>query len=317
MIPVSIRLRLTLWYVALLAVILAVFGAGVYLTLRQVLYHNLDESIESRAAGVLAAIQFDEGGLRLSGGRFLTPFGDDGYARVVDGPERPPAAPDSEVRVRVFPLIRARQTVGWLEVGQSQEEATEALGTLLLIMAIAYPATLAVAVFGGIFLAGRALSPVQKITDLARRISAKGLGQRLDLRLPDDELGRLARTFDNMIERLDDSFRRQRQFTADASHELRTPLTVMKGQADVALQRERSAADYRVVLEAVNGEVDRLIGLANSLLTLARADAGEIPLTLERVDVAELVAGPVEHMRPAAAEKEITIEIETGDGAKV
>ena len=105
---------------------------------------------------------------------------------------------------------------------------------------MAAPVTLAVAVLGGTFLAGRALSPVDKITGLARRISAEDLGQRLDLDLPDDELGRLARTFEGMIERLDDAFRRQRRFTADASHELRTPLTVMKGQVEVALQQNRS-----------------------------------------------------------------------------
>jgi len=157
---------------------------------------------------------------------------------------------------------------------------------------------------------GRVISPVDKVTSLARRISAENLGQRLNLRLPDDEVGRLARTFD-------DAFRRQRQFTADASHELRTPLTVMKGQVEVALQKERSNTEYREVLEAVNLEVDRLIGLAGSLLTLARADAGEIPLTLEAVDLGELVSGTVEHMRPFAAKKNIGIEVTTGPAATV
>ena len=136
--------------------------------------------------------------------------------------------------------------------------------------------------------------------------------ERINLQLPEDEVGRLASTFDEMIGRLDAAFRRQRQFTADASHELRTPLTVMKGQVEVALQIDRSGVEYRDVLESVNSEVDRLIGLAGSLLTLARADAGEIPLSLEPVDLGEAVSGTVEHMKPAAAEKDIGIEVTAG-----
>ena len=110
---------------------------------------------------------------------------------------------------------------------------------------------------------------------------AEDLSQRLNLGLPDDEVGRLARTFDEMIARLDDAFARQRRFTADASHELRTPLTAVKGQVEVALSRARPADDYREALRGVNAEVDRLIRLVGSLLTLARADAGQIPLTRE------------------------------------
>ena len=80
------------------------------------------------------------------------------------------------------------------------------------------------------------------ITDLAARIGPRDLGARLDLDLPDDELGRLARTFDGMLSRIDDAFERQRRFTGDAAHELRTPLSLMRSQVDLALARPRSAA---------------------------------------------------------------------------
>jgi heavy metal sensor kinase len=181
-----------------------------------------------------------------------------------------------------------------------------------LVLGIAYPVTLALASFGGAFLAGRALSPIDKLTRLARRVSAKDLSQRLNLRLPDDEVGRLARTFDEMIARLDDAFRRQRQFTADASHELRTPLTAIKGQVEVALRRRRDAAAYREVLQAVNEEVDRLIRLVGSLLTLARADAGQIPIALETVSLPELVAGAVEQVDPVAKQRDIELSASAG-----
>ena len=216
------------------------------------------------------------------------------------------------IRARTSPVVRDGQIVGVLEVGQSEDDISETLATLLLILGIAYPVTLGVAVLGGIFLAGRALSPVDKITTQARLMSADHLGQRMDLQLPDDELGRLARTFDDMIARLDHTFQRQRQFTADASHELRTPLTIMKGQIDVALQHQREPEEYRQVLAVVNDEVDRLIRLAGSLLTLTRADAGEIPLELEEVDLPAVIADVVEQLRPSAEHMGVDLKIVPG-----
>ena len=343
----SVRVRLTLWYVLLLAVILAAFIAGVYLVLRQALYSNLDQSIENQASILLDAIQVRGDGPSLDNVvATRVPDEAEHYARVFDAsanltfdgsvalgevPEdlravaralggssetRRFKAEGDPIRARTFPISRDGQIVGVLEVGQSEDDVADTLGKLLLIMGIAYPVTLVVAVLGGVFLAGRALAPVDKMTGLARRISAERLGQRLNLRLPDDELGRLARTFDEMIGRLDDAFRRQRRFTADASHELRTPLTIMKGEVDVALQRSRDPEDYRKVLQAVNDEVDRLIHLSGSLLTLTltRADAGEIPLTLEGVSAADVVSGAVEHMRSTALRKGVDLRLAPGDG---
>ena len=116
---------------------------------------------------------------------------------------------------------------------------------------IAVPVTLALAAFGGWFIADRALRPIDTITRQAQRMSEQDLHRRLDLDLPDDEVGRLARTFDAMLARLDAAFQRQRQFTADASHELRTPLTVMKTNLGVTLNRPRSAKQYESALTQI------------------------------------------------------------------
>ena len=210
---------------------------------------------------------------------------------------------DDPMRVAILPIIRNGAVLGALEVGQSEEDVSETLSSLLLVLAIAYAVTLVVAGAGGGFLARQALLPIDTITRAARQISGEDLSRRLDLDLPNDEVGRLARTFDEMIARLDDAFRRQRQFTSDASHELRTPLTIIKGQIDVALNKEREPEAYRQVLQAVNDEVDRLIRLAGSLLTLTRADAGRIPMAFERVEVANVANGVVEQVRTAADEK--------------
>ena len=336
----SVRLRLTLWYTLLLAIILAAFSAGVYLTLRHNLYANLDDSIENRANVLLSIMRYEEGQPTLAGRvssedpnegeRFVRVFSDSGGVtfdnsaaaggvpidqRAVESAlkgkssTRSVSLADEGLRVRTLPIERDGRISGVLEVGQSQDDVADTLHTLLFIVGIAYPATLVVASLGGVFLAGRALSPVDRMTRLARRISAEDLGQRLNLRSRDDEVGRLARTFDEMIARLDNAFRRQRQFTADASHELRTPLTAIKGQIDVALQRRRDPAAYRQALQVVNEEVDRMMRLLGSLLTLARADAGQIPLAFEAVSLPDVVDAAVEQVRPVASERGIDLQL--------
>ena len=339
----SIRLRLTLWYVVLLAVILAGFSAGIYLTLRHNLYGNLDDSLTTRANDLMPLVSYDGARPTLSpnvstsspdvGEQFVRvydasgalTFDDSGQAgtvpadvealqRALSGKSstRKASVDGEPFRVLVVPIEQGGRVAGALEVGRAADDVSDALRSLLLILGVAYPVTLVVASFGGIFLAGRALTPIDKLTRLARRISAGDLSQRLDLRLPDDEVGRLARTFDDMIARLEDAFRRQRQFTADASHELRTPLTAIKGQVEVALARPRQPDAYREVLQGVNEQVDRLIRLVGSLLTLARADAGQIPIALEAVSLPELVAAAVEQVRPAAQQQEIDLVLDAG-----
>jgi len=152
-----------------------------------------------------------------------------------------------------------------------------------VLLLLALPAVLVVSVAGGWFLAGRALRPVEFITLAAQRIAAGDLTQRLTVAQSSDEIGRLAATFNDMIARLEASFRQVRQFTTDASHELRTPLTVMKGETELALRRPRSPEDYRGVLESSLEEIDRMTRVVDELLFLSRADLGEV--TLESLPV--------------------------------
>src|SRR5205085_9255440 len=128
-----------------------------------------------------------------------------------------------------------------------------------------------------------ALQPVEAITLAAQRIAAGDLTQRLSVSPSRDEIGRLAQTFNDMIARLERSFRQVQRFSADASHELRTPLTVMKGETELALRRPRSTEDYRVVLQSSLEEIERMARIVDELLFLSRADLGEIKM--ERLPV--------------------------------
>ena len=344
----ALRVRLTLWYVILLAIILAIFSAGVYLTLRQNLYEGLDDTIRTRATLLAGVVEYEDGRPTLAADVApIDPNDPEGFVRVFDARgevtfdntrpadeiavdrgavegalsgetrSRNVRGGDENFRVRTQPIERDGRITGVLEVAETRGDIGETLRTLLVIMAVAYPLALAAASFSGVFLAGRALSPIDRLTGLARRISAEDLSQRLNMKLPDDEVGRLARTFDEMIARLDEAFRRQREFTADASHELRTPLTAIKGQVEVALGKPRDAGSYREVLQVVNEEVDRLIRLVGSLLTLARADAGQIPIASEAVPLRELVAAAAEQVRLSMGRRGVELHLEPGPAVTV
>ena len=182
---------------------------------------------------------------------------------------------------------------------------------MLAVFALVSPFLLLVAAGGGYLLAGRALAPVAAITDLAARVGAQDLHARLHLDLPDDELGRLAQTFDAMLARIEDSFERQRHFTGDAAHELRTPFSLMRTQVDIALARSRSAAAYREALHGLDGDLQRLTGLVSTLLTLARADTGRLVPDRSAFNLANTVALILEQYTPVADEAGIDLRAET------
>src|SRR5207247_9376564 len=126
---------------------------------------------------------------------------------------------------------------------------------------------------GGLWLASRALSPVDRLTRAAERIGRGNLTERVEEPRSHDEIGRLAATFNQMISRLEHAFERERRFTGDASHELKTPLAVLRGDIEVALRRERTPDEYRRVRKSSLGEIERLTKLTEDLMTLARSAA--------------------------------------------
>lgn len=143
-----------------------------------------------------------------------------------------------------------------------------------------------VAGFGSRWVCRRALAPVARMTDSAKRITAADLGVRLPVPAARDELHDLAGTFNDLLARLQDSFERQRRFTGEASHQLRTPLTAMLGQMEVALRRDRDPDEYRRALTTAVAQAGRLRQIVESLLFLARADADADLPGLEVIDLA-------------------------------
>jgi heavy metal sensor kinase len=320
-----LRVRLTLWYGTALALILVVFGGTLYAVLAHGLRDQIDRSLEETVSVAVRALEehrvgpflpfedlaaeFPElavldksfqifspaGKVTIQSpnlGRLDIPLSRTALGAALSGRATFESArfrDGSSFRLLSVPIIFDGALVNIIQVGAPLRPVEEMLHRLLLVLLVSLPAALAVALGGGWFLAGRALRPVEAITQAARRIAAGDLAQRLTVAHSPDEIGRLAATFNDMIARLEASFRQVRQFSADASHELRTPLTVMKGETELALRRARPAEDYKLVMESTLEEIDRMAQIVDELLFLSRADLGEVRIEFQPVRLDALV----------------------------
>jgi signal transduction histidine kinase len=160
----------------------------------------------------------------------------------------------------------------------------------------------------GYGLARKSLAPVADMGERAKQIGADNLRERLPVANPGDEIGNLAVLFNQLLDRLSDEFEKQRRFMADASHELRTPLAIVRGESEVALQKDdRTSAEYRDSLKIVNDEGKRLSKIVEDMFTLARVDAGNIQSNFREVYLDEIVDGCVKKIRTLAEQRDISV----------
>jgi heavy metal sensor kinase len=192
----------------------------------------------------------------------------------------------------------------------SLESLDRQISVLMTVLVASIPVALGLALFGGYALARRVLSPVDRIVEVANRITARDLNQRVEAMNPKDELGRLAQTINSLIDRLQKAFEEMRRFTADAAHELRTPLAVLRSGVEVALRAPRSADEYREALEAAAAEAQRLARVADQLLFLTRQEAGMAQIEREEVRLDALLKDVVDHFAVPAREAGLTLAIE-------
>jgi heavy metal sensor kinase len=316
----SIKFRFTLWYLLVLAVLLIALSAGIYYYLSRSLYQNLDDSLELRSTqlsnfpAILESIEQGEFQEKL--GEIVMLYFYAGNQSVEAYPpginvtlsqefiSQAMAGKSSFTTIQTaegegLRLLAVPVNIGpsgptpsippaLLVIGRSTRQINQALAGLVRTFAIAVPLALALAAGGGIFLARRALKPVDKIARTAQKIGGSDLSRRINVNTK-DELGRLAATLNEMIGRLEKAFQRQKQFTSDASHELRTPLAVIEAESTLALQKERPSSDYQQSLETISQESKQMSSLIDKLLTLARADAGKEQWNFAEVDLGKLI----------------------------
>ncbi|MFN8526874.1 MAG: heavy metal sensor histidine kinase [Chloroflexota bacterium] len=347
------RVRLTLWYVSLLAGVLVVFAGFLHGSLDRRLRAEIDRSLQDQVARVLPPpeplpdLPRDPPPRRFAVGLRRPPavagiatavYEADGETVIFgdaweDHPEmlaarlglvgggqdlRTITMSDGVTwRVLTVPLFRADGHVATVQAGRSEESRQTALRELLVLLIIGIPTTLLLAIAIGVFMASRALNPIVRISQTAAQIGALDLSRRLGMAERHDEVGLLAHTFDAMLDRLEAAFQRQRQFTADASHELRTPLALLISRADVALEHPRDLEAYRAALEAIRGDTRRMSQLLNDLLTLARADSGQVALHREPLDLSDLATAVVLSMSGLAATRRVRLAVEAVPGVVV
>ncbi|HYL87108.1 MAG TPA: ATP-binding protein [Candidatus Angelobacter sp.] len=200
-----------------------------------------------------------------------------------------------------------------LVILRSLHPQEEMLEEVTATFAWVIPIAILLASGGGYFLARKSLAPVVAMSSQAGRIGAANLHERLAIQNERDELGHLASSFNSLLDRLSESFERQRRFMADASHELRTPVAILRGEAEVALsQQQRSLEEYRESLSVLHHEAERLTHIVEDLFTLTRADAGQYPLQPRDFYLEELIGECVHSARTLALGKKISL---TFDGA--
>jgi heavy metal sensor kinase len=194
-----------------------------------------------------------------------------------------------------------------LQVGVSLAKADSALARFLTLLLWSVPASVVLVLLVGRVMAGRSLAPLADLARRTRAITVADLAQRLPVRGANDELDNVAEAFNDTLARLEHAIGEMKQFSTAIAHELRTPVAALRGETELALLRASSIQDYRRALESQLEEFDKLTRLITQLLTLARAEAGEIPLAARPVDVAALASLVVDALEPVAQARDIAL----------
>ena len=325
----DLRWRLVAWYTLLSGITLLSFDLYLYFQFRDALLQQIDRTLEVAAIQAIKNID-DEAELLAFDPRqdapalasLLEDAGVSVYLLSTDGTvkghfghglttsiEQPVTLGFKTIQengrpwrthTRAIPAD-ANTSPGWIQVAHSLDKLETSTNDLRRQMILGVPLVLVLVGAGGCLLANRALVPIEQISRTAQQVRLSGdLTQRIDYQGSQDELGRLAIMFDEMLESLQKTFEREQQFSADVSHELRTPLTVLKGRLNVALSQCRTEAEYRETLKSIEPEVDRLIRLSGDLLLLAQLEQGNRQWPPELVDLSDLLAAIAEQMQPLA-----------------
>jgi heavy metal sensor kinase len=334
----SLRFRLAVWYFCTVATICALAASGYWFAIRYELNHALDEGLRYRLIGLREFLEeIDPGADQAIASRLseIAPLAELYQVFDVNGvliaqsrglarrgvPERPPQNLGFGILYRPggtpdFPMRLAWQkvTIGSqaliLAVADPQRKFEGVLTAFTSVLLLSMPLILALATAGGLWLGRRALGPVARITDDARAISESNLSARLAVPDSRDEVQQLSETLNDMLERIEQSFTRTRQFTADASHELRAPMTLIYTAAQYSLRRERSREELVDSMQKILRESKRTTALIDDLLLLARGDAGKEAAALEVMNATPLVRDAAEQATGMAMAKDIDVSLQ-------
>lgn len=341
----SIGFRLAAWYAVVFAGGLAAFSLAIWFAMRATVYHAIDDELRDRVQGVRAFMdrqisalsipeirdEFREHSVLGPGGDLFQVCDAQGqwlYRSValesnnvpIEKPSNLDRSTFATIQVAGRPLrfyserILVNGQPYTVQVAAPMHEAFEAIEAFGLILILAVPVLLIAASAGGYWISKRALDPVDEISRAAQRISIENLADRLHVPETGDQLQRLTETLNQMFSRLEGSVRRMKQFTADASHELRAPIALIRTTAEVTVQRRnREANEYLEALDDILEESERTSQVVDSLMLLARADAGKEVLERGPVDACSISRAAVEQGEKLARIRELNFSASIPD----
>jgi signal transduction histidine kinase len=320
-----IRMRLTLVFVGLMALVLGAAGFFLHREFKRDLDRSIDDAQRAQVLDVAALVESARGpsSVAESGERFAQVYAADGRIlgstrhargeRLLSRAEAQQAVSQtvsverrsiggSDVRVRAVPGRLRSGERAVIAAGDSLVHRDGSLAALDRLLLIALPLALLIAGFAGYEVAGAALRPVDEMRRRAAEISDTNPSKRLPLPEARDEIAALGKTLNEMLGRLEQAVARERRLLNDASHELRTPLTTLRAELELALRGDRDPSELRSAIESGLEEARRISRLANDLLVLARADEGKLPLELGPEGAVDLLAAAAERAGAAAGE---------------
>jgi heavy metal sensor kinase len=329
----SIQFRLTAWYAVILAVTFTAVGIGVWLAMRDSINDTVDKDLRSRLHAMQDFLQpeamgsevpldelMEDAALAPAGTRFRIANSSGRWLYQSPGTESWGAMPPDASRLpkrgrfetqaqqgKPVRILSAAIPLGVVQIGFPVDEFAEMLSGFTWTALLASPLLLILASAGGYWMSRRALAPVERIAHTAADIEAQNLSKRLPIRGAGDELDQLSATLNAMFARLEDSFRRITQFTADASHELRTPIAIIRTTAEVIRKKPRSEKEYAEALDRILAESERTTALVEDLMLLARADSNVEDLVLEPVGLAGLAQAACAEARVLAEAAGVTL----------
>jgi two-component system OmpR family sensor kinase len=322
----SLRVRLVLWYALVLTLVVLLYGGAVVYQSWRSMMTGVDSELQAYAHEVGDALRPTAGGrfdlelasdaaayfFRREGGRpYYVIWGPDGSLIDQSDPDLVVGRPGNTAPGRREVSFQAAGGATVL-VGRDITDFQRERWRLFLNVTLAGVATLAIAILGGWFVAGRALAPIKRISRTARMMSAGDLDARIAVERTESELEQVASTLNEAFDRLRLAVEQQRRFTADASHELRTPISVLRAETEWALGRDRGAQEYRDALAVCRRAALRMQDTVERLLSLVRAEATADAVDPEPIAMRAMIDGVVAWLAPMAQERGVRVTV-TGE----
>ena len=331
----TLKWKIMLWYTALLILLLGMALPFMYFKLSSYMYSSAEAVLQAEVNRVAESLERENHDITIEGaeidlvetGTYVAAFSNDNL--LISGilpqgfylEQQPqygdiyPYGNDGHTwLVCDYKMIEDGESPGWIRAIKSLDSVTTTLQNLRMTILVLIPVYIAVALLGGFLIANKALSPIIQITKTAKQITKDDLSKRIHYNGPQDEVGELAETFDSMLDRLKESFYREKRFSSDVSHELRTPVTAIMVSAESSLNRNETVDEYRDSMEAIWKESKIMSTMISQLLMMARGNDAKNVFEMEPINISDLTHTIIDELLDRSEHPDITLTAEIEDG---